>query len=210
MKAHPLIVSDLIQQYADNGVGAEIGVYRGETSRHILTTTKTQMLYMVDQYLRNYDKTQWMYSKQGDPKANPDSDYENVKTFCSNQFSGRFTLLKKSSRDAAEELDVSLDFIFIDADHSYKHVLEDLHLWVPKVKPGGLIMGHDWRGKFPGVITAVIEYAATGSFIVPPKPKPQFRVPKNTRYIPAPAGKKSVVAKSWPAGNVWWALKNKV
>lgn len=208
MKAHPLIVSDLIQQYADNGVGAEIGVYKGETSQYILSTTKTKMIYMVDQYLCNYDKTQWMYSKEGDLNANPDLDYENVKIYCSNQFPGRFTLLKKSSRDAAEELDISLDFIFIDADHSYKHVLEDLQLWVPKVKSGGLIMGHDWRGKFPGVITAVMEYATTGAFVVPIKPKPQFKVPKKTRYIPAPAGKKSVVIKSWPAGNVWWALKS--
>lgn len=40
--------------------------------------------------------------------------------------------------------DNSLDFIFIDADHSYKSVVRDIQDWKPKVKKGGYITGHDW------------------------------------------------------------------
>lgn len=208
MKTHTLVVSDLIQQYADGGIGAEIGVYQGDTSRHILATTKTKMLYMVDQYLRDYDPSQWMYSNKRDPKGNPDQDHDNVQLSFSSQFSGRFALLRESSQDAAKELDVPLDFVFIDADHRYEHVLPDLEAWIPKVRPGGLIMGHDWWSKFPGVIIAVTEYAnSTKSFVMPKNPKPLSKLPSRTRYMPAP-WRNPVIIKSWPAGHVWWALKN--
>jgi predicted O-methyltransferase YrrM len=54
--------------------------------------------------------------------------------------------------------DESLDFVFIDADHSYEAVKRDIAAWLPKVKSGGIIAGHDycvWPGF--GVIEAVTE-----------------------------------------------------
>lgn len=54
--------------------------------------------------------------------------------------------------------DASLDFVFIDADHSYAAVSRDIDAWIPKVKKGGIIAGHDycnWPGF--GVIQAVTE-----------------------------------------------------
>jgi predicted O-methyltransferase YrrM len=44
---------------------------------------------------------------------------------------------------AASIADESLDFVFVDANHSYDSVREDLLAWMPKVKPGGWVMGHD-------------------------------------------------------------------
>lgn len=41
--------------------------------------------------------------------------------------------------------DRSLDMVFIDADHSTKNVIEDISLWLPKVKPGGIIAGDDYE-----------------------------------------------------------------
>jgi len=193
----------LIKQYADSGIGAEIGVCRGETSRHILEATQIKMLYMVDQYVRNYDPNQWLYSTKG----NPDKDYKKVKMFFEQNFPDRHTLLRNSSLEASGSLNMELDFIFIDANHTYKYVKQDLELWVPKVKSGGLIMGHDWWRKFPGVITAVIKYAnESDHFVIPEKPKPLTKLPRNTKYIPAP-WVQPVVLKSWPLGHVWWALK---
>lgn len=56
----------------------------------------------------------------------------------------RFQLLRMSSKDAAAELqDDSFDFVFIDADHSMKAVLNDLDNYWPKVRSGGIIAGHD-------------------------------------------------------------------
>ena len=50
--------------------------------------------------------------------------------------------------------DNSLDFVFIDADHSYESVVEDIQSWFPKVKNGGIIGGHDFHLGSPGVILA--------------------------------------------------------
>jgi hypothetical protein len=208
MKAHTRIVADLIRQYANTGIGAEIGVYQGDTSRHILSATDTRMLFMVDQYVSDYDTTQWMYSTKHDVHGNPDADYEKVRDFFHEQFPNRHTLIRQSSEAAALEFDVELDFVFVDANHTYEHVLADLQLWIPKVRHGGLVMGHDWWTKFPGVITAVTEYArSTNHFTMPENPAPAVKLPKNSRYVPAPS-KDPVVIKSWPAGHVWWALKN--
>lgn len=54
--------------------------------------------------------------------------------------------------------DQSLDFIYIDARHEYKYVSKDLEWWLPKLKPGGIIAGHDFEDNPKwGVIKAVTE-----------------------------------------------------
>lgn len=72
------------------------------------------------------------------------------------------TVIKKDSIEAAKDVaDGSLDFVFIDADHSHKSVKEDITAWAEKVKKGGIVSGHDYY-VFPsgnrGVIDAVDEY----------------------------------------------------
>lgn len=39
----------------------------------------------------------------------------------------------------------SLDFVFIDGNHGEESVAADVEAWLPKMKPGGIIAGHDWR-----------------------------------------------------------------
>lgn len=67
-----------------------------------------------------------------------------------------YTPLKTTSVIAASYYeDLSLDFVFIDADHTYESVKEDLLAWLPKVKVGGVIAGDDYP--WPGVSRAVNE-----------------------------------------------------
>lgn len=50
-----------------------------------------------------------------------------------------------------------LDFVFIDAAHDYENCKADILAWLPKVRHGGTIAGHDFDGTFPGVMQAVRE-----------------------------------------------------
>jgi hypothetical protein len=55
------------------------------------------------------------------------------------------TFIRKMSVDAAKDFEPkSLDFIYIDANHDLRHVIADLDAWIPKVKHGGIVAGHDF------------------------------------------------------------------
>jgi len=67
-------------------------------------------------------------------------------------------VMKYESTKAAETfIDESLDFIFIDAGHTFEEVLADITAWLPKVKQGGIIGGHDFSTNWPGIEMAVRE-----------------------------------------------------
>lgn len=56
-----------------------------------------------------------------------------------------WTFYKLSSEQAAPYFrDASLDFVYLDASHDYANVAQDLRVWYPKVKPGGVLAGHDF------------------------------------------------------------------
>lgn len=69
----------------------------------------------------------------------------------------RSRLLEMTTHEAADVVkDDSIDFVFIDANHSYEAVLQDLQDWQPKIRKKGWIMGHDWP--MGGVQKAVKEF----------------------------------------------------
>mmetsp|Transcript_43013 Transcript_43013/g.121618 ORF Transcript_43013/g.121618 Transcript_43013/m.121618 type:complete len:525 (+) Transcript_43013:69-1643(+) len=51
-----------------------------------------------------------------------------------------------------------LDFVFIDGPHTYKNVANDLQLWAPRMRPGGIIAGHDFTCAHPPLLWAVTEF----------------------------------------------------
>ena len=66
--------------------------------------------------------------------------------------------IQASSLEAAQRYkDGSLDFVFLDASHTYEDVKADIHAWRPKIKKGGYLGGHDFQIDFPGVVQAVQE-----------------------------------------------------
>ncbi len=72
------------------------------------------------------------------------------------EFGGRAIILKTTTRAAAERVSgASLDFVFIDADHTVKGVTGDIFAWAPKVGKTGWILGHDIH--FPSVRRVVID-----------------------------------------------------
>lgn len=67
-------------------------------------------------------------------------------------------LLRTTSLAAAKGVeDGQLVGVLIDGDHRYEACKADIEAWMPKVKPGGWIAGHDYTDKFPGVVRAVDE-----------------------------------------------------
>jgi predicted O-methyltransferase YrrM len=66
--------------------------------------------------------------------------------------------IRKASLEAVKDFaNGSLDFVFIDASHEYKDVKADLSAWWPKIKPDGMLTGHDFN--WGGVRKAVYEFA---------------------------------------------------
>ena len=72
--------------------------------------------------------------------------------------SGFFNPIKMSSVQAATLYqDNSLDFILLDVSHDYENSRNDILAWLPKLKPGCLMVGDNFSRDWPGVIQAVTE-----------------------------------------------------
>lgn len=141
-----------------NPIGAEIGVYKGDFSKNILTLHEGLKLHMIDSWSEStYD------DKGNDSASEPfrkiytlEAD-KNYKTAFKSvfEFKDRALLIKNFSMEAVNFFtDEYFDFVFIDAAHDYDSVIEDIKAWMPKVKKGGYICGHDY-GCWEGVTKAV-------------------------------------------------------
>jgi len=128
--------------------GAEVGVAFGGHSEAILQNTGVTKLFAVDRYQHrdDYDDPMNLSQPVFDRLAQRVVDRLEP-------FGERFELIRKESAQAGEQIeDQSLDFVYLDADHSEAGVLADLCTWARKVRIGGVIAGHDYgHPDFPGV-----------------------------------------------------------
>jgi len=134
--------------------GAELGVAYGGHSEAILNNTKIDKLYGIDPY----QHTIGYIDKMNYPQDEFDELYKYAIERLS-RFKGRYEHIKKYSKDAVINVPEQIDFIYIDADHSYEGVWNDLCLWFSKIKIEGIIGGHDYmHPDFPGVKQAIDEF----------------------------------------------------
>jgi len=124
----------LIDEYLnDNSVMVEIGSFAGVSSE--LFALHCKELYCVDlwdPYWEITDKQRIEFAEFSFDKIS--KNYENVYK------------VKKSSVEASKDFkDGSLDLVYIDAAHDYDSVRQDILTWLPKIKKGGFIAGHDYR-----------------------------------------------------------------
>jgi hypothetical protein len=130
--------------------GAEIGVEQGLNAEEIYSTLNIDKLYLVD----IWD----IYTQQGEQVDISLGKYEIVKE----KFSSypNIIIKKMLSVDAAKDIpDETLDFVYIDGNHDYEFVRDDINAWYPKVKSGGVISGHDFElDAYPGIVKAVNEF----------------------------------------------------
>ncbi len=145
----------IIQNIPDNSTVVEIGCWRGRATAclgvEIINSGKNIELFCVDP---------WYYFTETEQPVSCQEDFDiafhdfmiNTKLF--NDF---LTVMRNASHEAAPLFeDESIDFIFIDASHYYKDIKNDIETWLPKVKKGGIIAGHDYR-THEGVKKAVDE-----------------------------------------------------
>jgi len=77
-------------------------------------------------------------------------------------------LVEDYSQNCADEIEnESIDMLFIDDEHIYDQVISDLHNYWPKIKVGGVVCGHDYEERFPGVSKAVYEFFGSNYEILP-------------------------------------------
>ena len=141
--------SDLYKFMATMGfkLGAEVGVSRGTNARTMLDLIPDLHLILVDPWCA--------YNRLSDEKAKGRYDR------CVKRLEGRnVEYIIRDSMGALEEIpDGSLDFVYIDGLHEFDAVITDIIGWIPKVKKGGIVAGHDYYEFYQsGVIEAVKAY----------------------------------------------------
>lgn len=141
------------------GVGAELGVLRGDTFLYLIRQHPDLSMVGVDTWAPDYSKEGQRAEGGRTYAEHPLEGYYNAirAVIASNDWGGRVRLYRATTAAAARRVkNASLDFVFIDADHTYEGVLADIDAWQRKVRPGGMLLGHDYNpGGFPGVVAAV-------------------------------------------------------
>jgi len=106
--------------------GVEIGVYKADNSKSILKELNINKLFLIDIWndtknFRNYKYVKKYFKKDNRVMIKKDTSINFVKTFKDND----------------------LDFVYIDGNHTYDYVFNDIYYWSKKVKSKGVIAGHD-------------------------------------------------------------------
>ena len=114
----------------------EIGSYQGESTTLFAHIFKPNELYSVDPFVNGYD----------DCDGSSTGDFTNV-IHNFNERIKHFPCIKHirdfSYGAVTQFEDDSLDFVYVDGDHTYDGVIRDIKLYLPKIKSGGFIAGHD-------------------------------------------------------------------
>ena len=151
MFSFPNLYTKAVAECPDNGKMIEIGSLVGESLAYlaveVINSGKNIDIFSVDAFIGNVHSVE----KKG--------NFPQWVQFQKNLSSvwDRITPVKGISWQVAGQFeDDSIDFIFIDADHTYEGVMKDIRSYWPKLKSGGLFSGHDF--KHPPVKQAVDEF----------------------------------------------------
>lgn len=151
-----------LERMPKGGVAVEIGVASGRFSRMICDIAAPEKLYLIDYWKDNrraHGRAPTVVARNTPEQP---SDWDQVHDRLGAEIaSGQVEVLRGFSWDMIPTLpDRSLDWAYVDAGHDYESVRKDLAALHPKMKPGGIIAGHDYVkwGRFGfrcGVVEAV-------------------------------------------------------
>ena len=142
-------------------VGVEIGVYKGDHAESLLRHLDIKTLYLVDPYeeYSEYEEGRNYYGVDQHPlRAVKAEAMERLAPYAS-----RIEWVFKRSAQAARDIPEKVDFVYVDGNHEEAYVREDIELFYPKVRAGGVIGGHDFYNGYcrehDGVVRAVTQFA---------------------------------------------------
>ena len=116
--------------------GAEIGIESGRFSQQICNQNPGVHLLCVDAW------TKYRGYSRAISQPNFDKHHENAKRRLAPY---NVEIIHALSMDAVEDIELeSLDFVYIDGNHSYDFAMMDLIQWGRRVRRGGIISGHDY------------------------------------------------------------------
>lgn len=121
-------------------VGIEIGVYFGTNASYYLKELDIECVFLIDPYTayENYDP-----KKLGLKGSLEEAKKRAHAVLC--RYEQKIIWIEKKADEVTGLIaDDSLDFVYIDGNHSYSSVREDILLYYPKLKRGGLLSGHDY------------------------------------------------------------------
>jgi len=140
-------------------VGCEIGVSEGLNSLSILNELNIKELYLVDPYAPYFQEGKCLdYSKA-----------EGIAHKRFKEYKGKVIWVKEYSESAVKNIKSPLDFCYIDGNHQYLNVVDDISNYFPLIKQGGVIGGHDFNGNYLGVCRAVIEFSQKTKLVLQTK-----------------------------------------
>jgi hypothetical protein len=135
----PITRDDLAELFAELefNKGVEIGVDQGLYSEILCKANPNLVLHGIDPWKAYRGYTD--YTSQTHIDANRADALKRLAPY-------NVLLVEKFSMEAVKDYpDQSLDFVYIDGNHEFLHVAEDIAHWVKKVRRGGILAGHDYR-----------------------------------------------------------------
>lgn len=156
----------LLDMLPKGSVGAEIGVHLGDFSSQLLETVQPRELHLIDPWAHEGAteyREAWYGGKASGGQSEMDARYARVCTrFARETSSGRVKIHRGYSAEVLGRFtDAYFDWVYIDGNHLYEFVKQDLELSFAKTRPGGHVCGDDyttggwWDG---GVKRAVDEF----------------------------------------------------
>lgn len=137
-------------------VGLEVGVAKGTNAHYMLNNLNIKKLYLLDPYFDQSEEFDESGERPYIPGTEHPDAYEIAKRVLKG-FEDKIEWLIGTTEEVILPPEGSLDFVYIDGDHSYEFVKKDIEICLPLVKFGGVLGGHDFVNDHPGVVKAVTE-----------------------------------------------------
>lgn len=121
--------------------GVEIGTDQGEYAEVLCKTIPNLTLSCIDPWKAE------AYEINQQPESKEKQEFFDVRFITTQKRLNSFKVgLHRETSMSALKLfvDNSLDFVYIDGNHDFLNVTQDIHYWYKKVKPGGILSGHDY------------------------------------------------------------------